>query len=129
MGSADAYVDRIMTNMHIHDNIIRDTGYGFGRKNPSAAAAIKGWDHNNHAEDFTITNNIFCNSYAYLYHIGATYTQWLPTFSNNVYIQKAGAIFGKYGRNPTEQFMFDPETSERIKEALSEENAEFYFFE
>ena len=129
MGSADAYVDRIMTNMHIHDNIIRDTGYGFGRKNPSAAAAIKGWDHNNHAEDFTITNNIFCNSYAYLYHIGATYTQWLPTFSNNVYIQKAGAIFGKYGRNPTEQFMFDPETSERIKEALSEDNAEFYYFE
>lgn len=129
MGVADAYVDRIMTNMHIDGNIIRDTGYGFGRKDPSAAAAIKGWDHNNHAEDFTITDNIFCNSYAYLYHIGASYTEWLPTFSGNIYIQKAGAIFGKYGRNPTEQFAFDIDAPEKIRDALSEDNAEFYFFE
>ncbi len=129
MGAADAYVDRIMTNMHIDGNIIRDTGYGFGRKNPTGAAAIKGWDHNNHAENFTITNNIFCDSFSNLYHIGASYSEWLPKLSGNVYLQHAGRVFGKYGKNPTELFVFDFTAPERLKAALNEDNAEFYFFE
>lgn len=129
MGAADTYVDRIMTNMHIHDNIIRDTGYGFGRKSPSAAAAIKGWDHNNHAEDFTITNNIFCDSYAYLYHIGATYSSWLPKLSGNTYLQHAGRVIAKFGKNPSEQFKSTYDSVEKMKKAFGEDDGQYYFFE
>lgn len=129
MGAADTYVDRIMTNMHIHDNIIRDTGYGFGRKSPSAAAAIKGWDHNNHAENFTIKNNIFCDSYAFLYHIGATYSEWLPELSGNTYLQHAGRVIAKFGKNPSEQFMFTYDSPDKMKKAFGEDNGQYYFFE
>lgn len=129
MGVADTYAVRIMTNLDINGNIIRDTGCGFGRKDPSASAAIKGWDHNNHAQNFVIRNNIFCNSYAYLYHIGAAYDKWLPEFSGNVYVQKAGALFGRYGRNPTTLYDFNFEVRERVSKALKEENGEYYFFD
>ncbi|MBR5307910.1 MAG: S-layer homology domain-containing protein [Clostridia bacterium] len=127
MGVAETYVERIMTNMHIHDNIIRDTGYGFGRKNPTNAAAIKGWDHNNHSENFTITNNIFCDSYADLYHIGATYEVWLPVLSGNIYIQHAGRTIAKFGKIPSEQLYLNYDSPDKVRKAFGESDAQFYF--
>lgn len=128
MGKADTYTVRIMTNLDINNNIIRDSGYGFGRTDPSACAAIKGWDHNNHAESFVIRNNIFCNSYAYLYHIGAAYDEWLPTLSGNTYIQRAGALFGRFGKNPTTLFEFNYDVESLCREAMKEPDGSYYFF-
>ncbi len=121
MGAADNYAIRIMTNLDIHDNIIRDSGLGFGRTNPTGAAAIKGWDHNNHAENFRIHDNIFSVSFGGLFHIGAAFSDWLPVISGNEYIQTAGASFGSYGSNPSKVYPYDFGSDEELRQNVDGE--------
>ena len=93
-------VKRLMKNIVIEDNILRNAGEGFGtqRPNGNCGAHIMGWwFHENQAEDFVIRNNIFDRSAHCILQINAAEEKSLPILCNNVYSQNRGGLFGRYG--------------------------------
>lgn len=98
-GSLD---ERIMRDVLYKGNYIAYTGEGFGY-DPSRAAGIKGWDNNNHTENFVVEDNIFLANKTHAWHIGADDKNWIPVFRNNTYIHHEGEfirvgypVYGKY---------------------------------
>lgn len=92
-----------MSNVKIHNNIMRFCGYGWGNQRPDKGAQshIKGWDHANPAEDFEIYDNIFDRSTNWMIHCGYTTEEFAPYFHDNTFIQFYDGLFGKYNTNPT----------------------------
>ncbi len=97
-------IKRIMKNIVIEDNILRCAGEGFGTQRLTgncAAHIMSWWFHENNAEDFYIKNNIFDRSEHCLVQINAAREKSLPKLTGNVFIQKKGGLFGRYGLLPS----------------------------
>ncbi len=102
--SSNPDASRRMTNIEIRGNIMRYCGFGWGDERPdkSAAAHIKSWDHQNHAEGFDIEDNILIRSKYMMLHIGAEKEESLPALAGNCFVQFKGGSLGRYRANPTE---------------------------
>ena len=101
-------------NILFENNICRLNGYGFGsrRTDRTSAACIKGWKHQNKAENFVFRNNIFDRSDYLLIEACADKDEWLPTFENNVYCQYLKK--GLYDRNGYVSFTHDMRNEKTI---------------
>ena len=114
---------RAMSEIYMHDNILVDAGYGFGKQRPNKSpdAHIKGWDAMNMLEgEFVIENNIFLRSKYMMLHIGTMDTAYLPTVRNNVFAQLDGGQFGRFDKAPTALLMYTDETISRSEFADNE---------
>ena len=118
-----------MENCLITGNIIRMAGFGWGkqRHNTNTPALIKGWEFDNAASGFCITNNILDRSSVRLIHLAARERSSLPFMSGNVYIQPLGGTLGKYGAkeeaDPVD-IPFDKEVGTAIRDILADEKAD-----
>ena len=92
----DAGIVHRMSNVSIDGNLFMRSGCGWGA-NPKRSSHIKGWDAYNEAENFTITNNIFCIAKASMVQVGSQVAAWVPKTSGNTYIQYLGSDFGNIG--------------------------------
>ncbi|MBR5307888.1 MAG: right-handed parallel beta-helix repeat-containing protein [Clostridia bacterium] len=92
-----------MYDNKMHDNILRFAGFGWGNQRPDkgSPAHIKGWDHENPAEDFEIYNNIMDRGSNWLIHCGYTNAESEPKVYGNTFIQYSDGLFGRYAVNPT----------------------------
>ena len=111
-GSLD---ERVMRDVLYKGNYIAYTGEGFGY-DPSRAAGLKGWDNNNHTEDFVVEENVFLLNKTDAWHIGTDNIEWFPTFRNNTYIQAKGTGYARFGRPVngeyvSTRFMYDSRIS------------------
>ena len=111
-GSLD---ERVMRDVLYKGNYIAYTGEGFGY-DPSRAAGLKGWDNNNHTEDFVVEENVFLLNKTDAWHIGTDNIEWFPTFRNNTYIQVKGTGYARFGRPvngryTSTRFLFDSRIS------------------
>lgn len=99
--SGDVY--RHMVHVRISDNILRNSGYGFGKQRPDKTpdCHIKSWDHFNSAEDMIYENNIFDSSAHCLLHIACEDERWMPVIRRNVFVQRHGGDFARLGAYPT----------------------------
>jgi hypothetical protein len=86
-----------------------------------------GWEMSyNEAYDFTIEGNIFYLDKVNACVIGASSGAWLPTFKNNVYIQRYGNTFTKIGANGSTQYKFNGKAAESL-DAIGETGYELYY--
>ena len=128
MGIADtAGATRFMKNINYVGNLLARSGYGWGA-NPSRAASIKGWDHhNNHAEDFTIENNVFFMDKVNAVDLGVGNIAWLPVFKGNTYIQKYGNTLTKMGANGATQYIMDGTSAYSLEKIIGEKEAKLFY--
>ena len=130
---SDEEAYRMQNNILIENNVCRYAGFGFGEQRPDTgtAAHIKGWDHYNPAQSFIIKNNVFDRSRHMMIHCGAGKKEWLPSFSDNVWIQTVGGTgtLGRYGVNPTANLPFDDTARISMIKGEIESNPEIYFAE
>ena len=128
MGIADdKSVTRIMKNINYTDNILSRSGYGWGAY-PSRAASIKGWrGHNNHADGFTVENNLFIMDKVNAADLGAGSMAWIPAFKNNTYIQKYGNTLTNVGENGGKQYTMDGKAAENLEAGYGEKGAQLYY--
>ena len=120
-----------MENILISNNLMRRSGYGWGKQRPDkeTPAHIKSWSgHINHASNFVIANNIFDRGTHDLLNIVAKQPEWLPFMSNNVYIQHLNAKAGSMGHE-ARSYDFNQTTEGVLKELFGEENATIIFAE
>ncbi len=129
MGAVESgNADRIMRNVHITDNILREAGKSFGERPHSVD--IMGWGHRNEAYNFVIENNIFANAENRIFYIGAEKEEWLPTFKNNTYIQKFGGQFALWGPlTAMKDYAYGQDFDQKIKEITGEEGAKIYYID
>jgi len=114
--SEDGKYTGTMSNIAICDNIMRNSGSGFGidrmESNYNMSAIIMGWHSspNISSGSFTITGNIFDRSIknnllngakinSSLILVSAADTSYLPDFEGNTYIHYNGSSFAYYGIN------------------------------
>lgn len=104
---------------------------GEQRPDTGTAAHIKGWDHYNPAQNFVIKNNVFDRSRHMMIHCGVGKKEWLPSFSDNVWIQTVGGTgtLGRYGINPTSNLPFDDTVRITMIKNGIESSPELYFAE
>ncbi len=102
-GKPETDVYRHMIHVRISDNIMRNSGYGFGKQRPDKTpdCHIKSWDHFNSAEDMIYENNIFDTGAHCLLHIACAEDKWMPVIRRNVFIQRNGGDFARLGATPT----------------------------
>lgn len=118
--------DRIMNNVLITDNILRDAGKSFGAR--AHSVHIMGWGHRNEAYNFVIENNIFSDAENRIFYIGAGEESWLPTFRNNTYIQKFGGQFALYGvLGSMTESSYGQDFDQKITEITGETGAQIYY--
>lgn len=97
-------IKRIMTNVVIENNILRNAGEGFGTQRLTgnlSAHIMAWWFHENNAEDFYIKNNIFDRSTHCILQINAAKKKSLPLLCGNKYIHNMDGFFGRYDVLPT----------------------------
>ena len=131
LGRKDTPQTHYMENILISNNIMRRSGYGWGKQRPDkeTPAHIKSWSHHiNHATNFLIANNIFDRSTHDLLNIAAAQKQWLPTLSNNIYIQHRNAKAGAMGYEVA-TYNFDDSSASILKHLFNEENPTIIFAE
>ncbi|MBR5308718.1 MAG: dienelactone hydrolase family protein [Clostridia bacterium] len=120
-----------MKNVHVKNNIMRFSGYGWGEQRPDkgSAAHIKSWCHTNAAEEFYIEDNIFDRALHRMHHTGAWNRESVPRLKNNTYIQYYGANFGIYALSYSNDVPFDHTILEKfeIGGILYEEGAKVLF--
>lgn len=102
-GKPGSDVDRHMSHVRISDNIMRYSGYGFGKQRPDKTpdCHIKSWDHVNTADDMIFENNIFDRSAHCMLHIACEKAECMPKIRRNIFIQNEGGNFARLGTNPT----------------------------
>lgn len=117
-----------MKNVFMRRNIMRFSGFGFGRRRPAHANAhIKGWSSDNPAQNFVIEDNIMDRATDSLIHIGFNWGENV-VLRNNTYIQYPNAEFGRYGANPDKNLhRFDIQRIDKIaSEHFFDEGGKFY---
>lgn len=129
MGAVESgSADRVMKNVLITGNLLRDAGRGFGPRPHSVH--IMGWGHRNEAYDFVIENNIFSDAENRIFYIGAQQKEWLPVFRNNTYIQKYGGQFALYGvLGSMTESSYSRDFDQKIGDITGETGAEIYYLE
>lgn len=92
-----------MSHVRICDNIMRSSGYGFGKQRPDKGpdCHIKSWDHFNSADDMIYENNIFDGGAHCLLHISCEDEAWMPQIRRNVFVGGQGSDFARLGAYPT----------------------------
>jgi len=101
--------ERKMSHVRMSDNIMLNSGYGFGKQRPwrsTTACHIKSWDHVNNASDMIYEKNIMFHSGHALIHIACLDEKCMPILRRNIFIQKSNGKFAKLGATPTEFIMF-----------------------
>ncbi len=127
-GENESYMD----NLHMYDNFIRLSGYGWGqqRHNTHTPAAIKGWSYVNTARDnYKIYNNIFDRSAYRMLHLVALKDEYCPEMYDNTYIQHEGGMIGQYGGNEVKEpdvMMFDENAESTINNVFCDKSAKVY---
>ena len=126
--------DSLMNGILMEDNIIFDSGYGWGqqRHNKNTPALIKGWSYVNRAKNYTIRNNTFYRSAYRMLHLVARDEESLPEMIGNTYIQDLGGMIGQYGANAKaepEIEIFDALAEEKIEKVFGETCAKVYVIE
>lgn len=123
--SDDSY--RYMSHVRILDNILRRSGYGFGKQRPDKGpdCHIKSWDSLNCGDDMIYENNIFDGGAHCLLHIACGNETWMPVIRKNIFIQREGGDFARLGAYPTEVL---PYTQDGIasQKFVGEDNLFFY---
>ena len=120
-----------MDDIVISGNILSLSGYGWGqqRHNKDTPAHIKGWNYENTASNFVISNNIFDRAKFKLIHTVAHKEKSLPKIDGNTYIQELGAPLAQYGANEIstpDVMLFDDGAEQKICEVLGDKNAKTY---
>ena len=123
-GDTESY----MKNVKMQGNIFLNGGYGWGqqRHNKHTPALIKGWSYYNSAEDFEISDNIFCRSAYRMVHLVAERQEYCPKMSRNIYIQDLGGMIGQYGGKEQGEppvLTFDKNAETTIKDILGDKTA------
>jgi hypothetical protein len=90
-----------MGNLVIEDNHMWYAGRGFCAQRPdkTEGAHIKGWNHDNPAENYVIKNNLMVDSFNMLLHVYASVSgpdggDSMPLLENNRFAGCAGDSFG-----------------------------------
>lgn len=125
-GANDTVVRR-MENILFKDNIIRLCGYGFGQQRPDKGndAHIRGGSQNM-AANYHIEGNIFDRGRSNLIYVGATYSQWLPTWKNNTFVQYYGRKAVVFGA-PMITYNFSGNIGEVTQKELGDTESKVYF--
>lgn len=127
MGRADDEATvRKMKNIVYKGNILAYSGTGWGM-DPTRSASIKGWDHRNESENFTIESNIFLLDYKNACDFGAYKAEWLPILSGNTYVQAYSNTFTKIGAPTSLQYHFMSNAEQTLKDELGENDAVIYY--
>lgn len=123
LGKADNNSERFMDNINIHNNLLRRSGFGWGKQRPdkSTPAHIKSWAHYNRASNFVIKNNIFDRGTIELLNIEANKEEWLPILQENTYIQFTDIPVGTLGSNHT-VYPFNKSVGDILKKLFNETN-------
>lgn len=121
LGKPDNEAERYMDNIRMTNNIMRRSGFGWGRQRPDeeTSAHVKSWSHYNRASNFIIENNIFDRGTKALLNIEADKEEWLPTIKNNTYIQFIDASVGRLGCEKV-VYPFDESVKMTLKKLLGE---------
>ena len=124
---ANDTVERRMENILFKDNILRLCGYGFGQQRPDKGndAHIRGGSANR-ADNYHIEGNIFDRGRSNLIYVGATYSQWLPTWNNNTFVQYYGRKAVVHGA-PMVTYNYSANIGEVIEKELGDKNCNIYF--
>ena len=131
LSRADTNQSHYMENILICDNILRRSGFGWGSQRPDkqTPAHIKSWGHHyNRASRFVVRNNVFDRGTFDLLNISANRKEWLPTLSENTYIQYRGGKAGLCGSEGI-TYTFDDTTSDMLRELFAEKHANVVFVE
>lgn len=115
-------------NYEISGNIMRRAGNSWGRPCDKASSHLKGWTSENKYADrsFTVKGNVFDRAYGYMIQTPALEEDWLPVFTDNVYIQTPDGMLGYYD-SYTEIYPFDENVDKIIGEKLGDKTARIYF--
>ena len=120
-----------MENILVANNLMRRAGYGWGKQRPDkeTPAHIKSWSHHiNHATNFRIENNVFDRSTHDLLNIAAAQKEWLPTLSENTYIQHRDKMAGAWGSEVV-RYVYDDTVAQSLKDVFGETKGEILFVE
>ena len=131
LGRNDPTQPHYMENILICNNIMRRSGFGWGKQRPdkNTPAHIKSWGmHYNRAKDFVVRDNIFDRGTRDLINIAANKQEWLPTLANNTYIQYKGGSAGLIGAKNV-SYTFDEKIGEVLREIFGENKATIVFVE
>lgn len=128
LGSASNNAERYMENILFKQNLLRRSGYGWGKQRPDkdTPAHIKSWTSYNRAHNFLIQDNIFDRSTKELLNMEAEQKEWLPTLNNNTYIQHIDIPAGKLGAEKT-TYPFDSSIKHALKDIFGEKRPKIYF--
>lgn len=131
LGKADNDAIRYMDNVRIFDNLMRRSGFGWGKQRPDkeTPAHIKSWNHHwNKSSNFIISNNIIDRGTMELLNITAGKEEWIPSMQSNTYIQfiniPAGSLGSKHKRYP-----FDGSINKVLKDIFGEKNPKIFYTE
>jgi len=124
---ANDTVERRMENILFKDNILRLCGYGFGQQRPDKGndAHIRGGGANR-ADNYHIEGNIFDRGRSNLIYVGATYSQWLPTWKNNTFVQYYGRKAFIHGA-PMVTYNFSGNAGEIVEKNIGDTECNIYF--
>ena len=131
LGRKDTNQSHYMENILVANNLMRRAGYGWGKQRPDkeTPAHIKSWSHHiNHATNFRIENNVFDRSTHDLLNIAAAQEEWLPTLSENTYIQHRDKMAGAWGSEGV-RYVYDDTVAQSLKDVFGETMGEILFAE
>ena len=114
-----------MKNVLMARNIMRFSGFGFGKRRPGHANAhIKGWSAHNPSKNFVIEDNIMDRATDMLIHVGFSMGDKV-IMRNNTYIQYPNGEFGRYETD--DLIRYDIEKIDKIaEEKTGEVGAKYY---
>lgn len=129
-GDTQSYMEDVL----IEGNFLRYSGYGWGqqRHNKDTPAHIKGWNYENTARNYRISDNIFDRAMYRMVHLGAKYLDSCPIMKGNTYIQNKDYMLGIYGGNkemPPQDIIFDENVGVKIEDELNDKSAKVYIIE
>ena len=127
----DGDCESLMDDVLMQGNFLRFSGYGWGqqRHNQDTPAHIKGWEYENTASRFTISDNVFDRSAYRSLHLVAKKEESCPILARNTYIQRVGGNLGSYGANEfakVKNLTFDDGSYRKIKEIFKDKSAKVY---
>ena len=108
-----------MENVLFEDNLMFDAGYGFCEQRPDrgCAAHIKAWrsPFRNRAANYVIRNNAMCFGQDVLIQACSGLknldgSSSLPTLEGNVFVGRAGDLFGAISETSGKSLTYGPET-------------------
>jgi hypothetical protein len=114
-----------MKNVLMARNIMRFSGFGFGKRRPGHANAhIKGWSAHNPSKNFVIEDNIMDRATDMLIHVGFSMGDKV-IMRNNTYIQYPNGEFGRYETD--DLIRYDIEKIDKIADAKTGETGAMYY--